>query len=161
MSDAQAAGEAFVKRAEALRELLLGEGADEGMLAEIDTKLRELQLEIVAAGQGNLVADGEAELIPASLDLDRFRERLTPAANEAASATLRQRLRDDESWFNTLVALFVVLSWVATVYLVNDVFGSLADYLGALLWGITLTELIKLASRLPLREVFGRRSAVT
>lgn len=157
--DAAAAGEAFVKRAAALRELLLGEGADETMLADIDTKLRALQLEIAEAGQGQLVAAGESEFVPGSLDLGRFRERLAPAVNEAASASLRQRLKDDEWWVNTVVALFVVLSWVATVYLVNEKFGSLADYLGALLYGITLTELLKLASRLPLREVFGRRAA--
>lgn len=158
-ADAKAAGDAFVQRANAERELLLGEGADAKMLAEIDTRLRALRREIVEASPGNLVADGEAELVPAPLDLDRFRERLAPPVREAASATLRQRLKDDEWWVNTAIALFVVLSWVATVYLVNGKFGSLADYLGALLYGITLTELLKLASRLPLREVFGRRAA--
>lgn len=151
----------FVTRLADLRELLLGEGADATALLQIDKDLRTLEQEMVKADNSALTGEGTAASLTEQIDLGRFQDRLAVSALSPASAeTLRDRLKADEKRFNRLIGMFVVLSWVATVYLTNATFGSLADYLSALLWGVTLTELLKLASRLPVSEIFGRAKAV-
>jgi hypothetical protein len=62
--------------------------------------------------------------------------------------TVRKKLRRNDFWYSVLSAAVVVGSGMSAVWVANATFGSLSDYVGALLWGAGVGEGLKLARRI-------------
>lgn len=76
-----------------------------------------------------------------------LRPRSRSRHEEQSAAELERELRQSDRHLSIITGLLVVLSGLATLYVPNESFGTVGDYLGALLWGTTLTAGVELARR--------------
>ncbi|MBN1428149.1 MAG: hypothetical protein JXB07_07175 [Anaerolineae bacterium] len=85
-----------------------------------------------------------APTLPDILELVGLLHRVETESGKTAEQQ-REDLRQLELWFNRISGLIVVFTGLSVLYLGKASFGSLADYLGLLLWGTAVDEGFKLA----------------
>jgi hypothetical protein len=156
-------------RAKALLDGLVSEAiVNADWLVEIDTAAKRLELDIQAAQvrerEESSVLLGPRDLeteaivdswslriaLPALPDVRELFSLLQPVEtiSEKTSKDLQKELRQLDLAFNMITGFIVVVTGLSVLYLGNASFGSLADYVGLLLWGTVVDEGFKLARQL-------------